>query len=111
LITLILRKAGLQVEIAGNGRTAYEKAMARLDAGELLMDMQMPEMDGHEATELLRRDGYDGPILAVTAHAMAGERERCLASGCDDYLTKPIDRNSFLETVSRMLEDKKPGSD
>ena len=89
--------------------------MARLDAGDpydlILMDMQMPEMDGHEATESLRRNGYGGPILAVTAHAMEGERERCLASGCDDYLTKPIDRNGFLETVLRMIEDQKPDAD
>jgi CheY-like chemotaxis protein len=103
LISLLLKKMGLHVEIADNGRVAYEKVMARLDADEaydlILMDMQMPEMDGYR------------PIVAVTAHAMVGDRERCIAAGCDDYLTKPIDKASFTDTVSRILGDAKPGAD
>jgi signal transduction histidine kinase/ActR/RegA family two-component response regulator len=115
LISLLLRKMGLEVEIADNGRVAYEKAVARLEADEaydlILMDMQMPEMDGYQTTEALRRSGYRGPIVAVTAHAMVGDRERCIAAGCDDYLTKPIDKASFTGTVSRVLGDKKPDAD
>ncbi|MFZ4575795.1 MAG: ATP-binding protein [Phycisphaerales bacterium] len=107
LIAHHLRKAGADVMVAANGRIALESAMlaerspAPFDI--VLMDMQMPEMDGYTATGELRALGFSKPIVALTAHAMAGDRERCLAAGCDDYMTKPIDRATLIRTCARWL--------
>jgi CheY-like chemotaxis protein len=106
LVQTILHKAGLTVELAENGQEACRKATAT-PAGEpydlILMDIQMPEMDGCEAVRRLRGRGWRGPIVALTAHAMSGDRERCLAAGCDDYLPKPISRDGLLAMVARRL--------
>ena len=106
LLATYLRKMGAQVKIAENGRVAVEDALAAVRAGRpydvILMDMQMPELDGYAATGHLRREGYRGAIVAVTAHAMRGDREKCIAAGCDDYLTKPIDRRALVATVERL---------
>ncbi|HEY4117047.1 MAG TPA: ATP-binding protein [Byssovorax sp.] len=114
LLTTHLRKAGATVVVAENGRVAVEKALDAEAAGKpfdvILMDMQMPELDGYGATSRLRTKGYAGPIVALTAHAMAGDREKCLGAGCDDYLTKPIDRDTLLATVERFAAIVRAGS-
>jgi signal transduction histidine kinase/ActR/RegA family two-component response regulator len=108
LIAGILRKAGAEVTIAPNGRVAVEEVQAAMASGRpygvILMDMQMPEMYGYAATQKLRLARYPGPIIALTAHAMAGDRERCIAAGCDEYLTKPIVRADLLSTVHDVLD-------
>jgi signal transduction histidine kinase/ActR/RegA family two-component response regulator len=108
LLHRLLDRAGLRVETATNGIEARDMALSSLRQGEaydvVLMDMQMPEMDGYESTACLRAEGYGGIIVALTAHAMSGEREKCIAAGCDDYATKPIDRATLLALVAYHLE-------
>jgi diguanylate cyclase (GGDEF)-like protein/PAS domain S-box-containing protein len=103
LIGTLLRKHGFEVQVVENGRLAVERTLDALESGRpfhvVLMDMQMPELDGYGATSQLRARGYSGTIVALTAHALSGERERCLSAGCDDYLTKPIERASLIASV------------
>jgi PAS domain S-box-containing protein len=103
LISYILKKAGATVEIASNGQIAKDMAQQALESGEpydiILMDMQMPIMGGYKATGLLRSQGYERPIVALTAHAMDGEMDKCLAAGCDGYFTKPINKNQLIQGI------------
>ncbi len=102
LIRLVLSRAGAEVVTADNGLQAVEAAREH-DFAMILMDMQMPVMDGYTATGRLRDDGYERPIIALTAHAMRGDAERCLAAGCSDYLTKPINPEKLLEKICAIL--------
>jgi signal transduction histidine kinase len=109
LVAHVLKKAGADVTVVENGREAVDRAMAawrgRRESDPpapfdvILMDMQMPVMDGYEATRQLRRQGYTGPIIALTALAMAGDREKCLETGCDEYMAKPIAQRELVRTV------------
>jgi CheY-like chemotaxis protein len=110
LISFHLSRAGARVVVAENGESAVQLAMEAEAGGDcfdvVIMDMQMPIMDGYAATRLLRRQGYRGPIVALTANAMAGDRERCLGAGCDDYATKPIDRSKLVSLIARLVGTK-----
>jgi PAS domain S-box-containing protein len=113
LIQLLLGRVGLSVVTVDNGQQAVERVHEARAAGErfslVLMDMQMPVMDGYTATRILRRHGFDAPIVALTAHAMDTERARCLSAGCDDFATKPIDRAKFYALLRRHLGAPKDG--
>lgn len=104
LIKHYLSKAGASVTIAGDGCEALEVVASSTEAKTpfdlILMDMQMPRMDGYTATATLRSQGYQVPILALTAHALKEDRQRCLAAGCNDYMSKPLDRKRLLQMAA-----------
>jgi CheY-like chemotaxis protein len=100
----LLAKRGLRADMAHNGREAVRMASTNRYAA-ILMDCQMPELDGYEATRRIRaaEHGRHVPIIAMTAHSMKGDRERCLAAGMDDYLSKPVRHDQLDEAVKRWL--------
>jgi CheY-like chemotaxis protein/anti-sigma regulatory factor (Ser/Thr protein kinase) len=105
LLGRILGKVGCEVTLADNGRLGVDRATAANPPFDVvLMDLQMPVMDGISATRELRRLGVRAPIVALTANAMTSDREACLAAGCDEFLTKPIDRRRLLQTVSALVQ-------
>ncbi|MDP1995326.1 MAG: ATP-binding protein, partial [Ignavibacteria bacterium] len=102
----ILAQAGFQIDAVNNGREAYDTmlALARYDL--ILMDIQMPEMDGWTATQKIREIkgiGESIPIIAMTAHALIGDRDKCLAAGMNDYISKPIKTDEFIALLDRWL--------
>ena len=90
------------VEVASDGLSAIEKAKS-MHFDVVLMDIQMPLMDGYEAVAHLREHGYTVPIIALSAHAMTGEMERSLEVGCQGYLSKPIDRTKVIQKIRDLL--------
>ncbi len=115
LISLLLKRAGAEVTVAQNGQEAIEMALPHfLNWGRrhgdvvspfdlILMDIQMPGIDGYQATARLRQEGYTGPIIALSAHATTVAADRCIEAGCDDYLAKPIDRDALLRTIAQYV--------
>jgi len=107
---LVLRMLGLaeaEVELACTGVEAVEKGM-RGDYNVILMDIQMPEMDGYEATTRLRSMGFTNPILAVTAYTRRENLEHCLAVGCDDFVCKPINRTLLIQKIKEHIQNAVP---
>jgi CheY-like chemotaxis protein len=105
LVTVSLQGAGSAVHAVADGKQALEAVSHANGAGQpfdlILMDMHMPVMDGYQATRMLRATECRVPIVALTAGAMAGDRERCLQAGCDDYVAKPFDWRHLIEVVAR----------
>jgi len=104
----ILSRLGIVLDIAGNGRIALDLVKAAPDKYDaVLMDMQMPEMDGLAATRALRTERYTRPIIAMTANAMKADLDACLAAGMNDHIIKPIDRRSLVQTLRRWLPKRR----
>lgn len=102
IVNAFLKRHGIHVDFANNGLEGVQKSMAGgYDA--VLMDMQMPVMDGYKATETLRQKGFRKPIIALTAHAMREEKSRCLQAGCDGYLMKPFDSKALIQTLVELI--------
>jgi len=100
-LTSVLEDHGMTVSFAENGRDAIEKLEATAGIDLVLMDVMMPEMDGYETTRAIReRAAFRGlPIIALTAKAMKGDREKCIAAGASDYITKPVDTDQLLSLM------------
>ncbi|MBL8733167.1 MAG: response regulator [Planctomycetes bacterium] len=108
LLKHFLSRAGAEVDVADDGAEAWRLLQARLGIGTaydlVITDMQMPVMDGYTLAAHIRDAGLQVPVLALTAHAMKEDRQRCLRAGCDDFLTKPIDRQALLQVCHRLLQ-------
>ncbi|MEO5998447.1 MAG: ATP-binding protein [Chitinophagaceae bacterium] len=110
LTSIILENNGFQSAIAGNGREAIE-VLRQKTFDLILMDIQMPEMDGYEATCIIREElQIDTPIIAMTAHALAGEKQKCFQQGINDYLAKPFSENELLFKIAHLIRDNEPGA-
>jgi CheY-like chemotaxis protein len=113
VIETMLSKRGLAVDLAGDGAEALAK-LAHGDYAAVFMDCQMPNVDGYEATGRIRAQEWAGarlPVIAMTAHAMTGDRERCLAAGMDDYMSKPLRPEALDEVLERWLGVAPAGGD
>ncbi len=106
----MLRKLGFEAEVAVNGQAAIER-VARGDVDLILMDCQMPVLDGLEATRRLRAEGVRIPIIAMTANALDGDRQACLDAGMDDYISKPIVPAALTQVLSAVPMHRRPGAE
>lgn len=109
LISFVLRKAGAEVKVVENGQLAYDAALDAVERGSVyhvvLMDMQMPVLDGYSAVAKLREADYQGVIVALTAHAMVGDRQKCIEAGCNDFATKPINRHHLIQLIGELADN------
>ena len=105
LMQLLISKTNSELDIADNGEIAVEKALSG-NYDLVLMDMQMPVMDGVEATTLLRQSGFASPIIMVTANARNQDIKTCYAAGCSGFISKPIDRDKFYDVLNEQLKHK-----
>ena len=108
LLEVVLEAAGAQVTFCANGSAGVRCFDEQVEEGRppdlILMDMQMPIMDGYEATRYVKRQRQDIPVVALTAFALADDIDRCLAAGCDYYLTKPLQIHTFTQELRSILE-------
>lgn len=108
LLSHHLTKAGCTVQLADDGQAGLDRIHEADALGKvfdlILMDMQMPVLDGYEATSILREDGVTTPVIGVTAYAQGEDRERCINAGCSEYLSKPVDRTSLLNMCAHLIE-------
>ncbi len=112
MMRFLLEKKGFKVIGAENGRLGVEKALSeKPDA--ILLDIQLPEMDGYAVAAELKKHAEidDVPIVAVTSYAMVGDRENIMAAGATGYIEKPINPDTFVDEISRFVQDKKPKSE
>ncbi|WP_417389529.1 PAS domain-containing protein [Gimesia sp.] len=115
LIHYLLSKAGADVKVVEHGQQALDELQKNKTGDEeigaaydlILMDIQMPVLDGYTTTRRLRSMGFTKPVIALTANVMAGDREKCIAAGCDEYLSKPIDRKRLLEVINGCLKKQR----
>jgi CheY-like chemotaxis protein len=107
LVAFLMKANGHEVDTAGDAESAIEKIRAH-KPDVILMDIQLPGIDGLELTERLKRDPatMDIVVVAVTAYAMKGDKDRAYAAGCDDYITKPIDTRALPDTIARHLAQR-----
>lgn len=107
LVAFFLERAGYEVHTVNDGLSAVESVNQQIQNGRgydmILMDMQMPKMDGFEATRQIRQMGYQRPIVALTASSLPADRQTCIDAGCDDYLAKPFDFQPLLDLVAAKL--------
>jgi CheY-like chemotaxis protein len=107
-LSATLKAKGYTTISAGTARSGIELLKERPDIGIVLMDMMMPEMDGYEAIQLIRSDAMlaKTPVIAVTAQAMAGDKEKCLAAGADNYISKPVNVDVLLDILNEYINER-----